>query len=303
MNPISNSTSKFNAGRMYVLSKIEVLKELVKFRLTLFVVISSVVGYLMALQGPLEIKQLIFLACGGFLITGAANTLNQIFEREYDALMTRTAVRPLPTGRIEPTEAIIWAGIMAVSGILFLALFNYLTAILGAASLAIYAFIYTPLKRITPLSVAVGAIPGALPSMIGCIALEGKLSLLSLTLFGIQFFWQFPHFWSIGWLGFDEYKKAGFNIMPLPSSERDHSIGMYSMIYALFLIPISLLFVFNPMVSNVAIVLLCLAALGFAYAAWQLFKFNDIAHARKLLFASLIYLPFIQIVLLIDKWI
>jgi len=303
MNPISNSASKFNLGRVYILSKIEVLKELVKFRLTLFVVISSIVGYLMALQGPLEVKQLIFLACGGFLITGAANTLNQIIEREYDALMTRTAVRPLPTGRIELTEAIIWAGLMGVSGILFLALFNYLTAILGAASLIIYAFIYTPLKRITPLSVAVGAIPGALPSMIGCIALEGTLSLLSLTLFGIQFFWQFPHFWSIGWLGFDEYKKAGFNIMPLPSNERDRSIGMYSMIYALFLIPISLLFVINPMVSNPAIGLLCLAALGFAYAAWQLFKFNDMAHARKLLFASLIYLPFIQIVLLIDKWI
>lgn len=303
MNPVSNSESKFNIGRLYIFSKIEVLKELVKFRLTLFVVISSIVGYLMALQGPLEIKQLFFLACGGFLITGAANTINQILEREYDALMARTATRPLPTGRIELSEAIIWAGLMAISGILFLALFNYLTAILGAASLIIYAFIYTPLKRITPLSVAVGAIPGALPSMIGCIALEGKLTLLSMTLFGIQFFWQFPHFWSIGWLGFDEYKKAGFNIMPLPSNERDHSIGMYSLIYALFLIPISLLFVLNPMVSNVAIGFLCIGALSFAFAAWGLFKHNDIVHARKLLFASLIYLPFIQIVLLLDKWI
>ena len=303
MNPISNSESKFNLGRVYLLSKIDVLKELVKFRLTLFVVISSIVGYLMALKGPLESMQLVFLACGGFLITGAANTLNQILEREYDALMTRTANRPLPTGRIDTTEAIIWAGIMAVSGILFLALFNYLTAILGAASLIIYAFIYTSLKRVTPLSVAVGAIPGALPSMIGCIALEGRLTLLSLTLFGIQFFWQFPHFWSIGWLGFDEYKKAGFNIMPLPSNERDHSIGMYSTMYALFLIPISLLFVFNPLVSNVAIALLCAGGLGFAFCGWQLFKYNDIAHARKLLFASLIYLPFIQIILLLDKWI
>lgn len=286
-----------------LLAKIDDLKQLVKFKLTLFVVISSLVGYLLALNSPLNWINLVYLCLGGFFITGASNTLNQILERDYDALMVRTALRPLPQGRMEITEAIVWAGLMAVSGIFLLALFNQLTAILGASSLIIYAFIYTPLKRITPLSVAVGAVPGALPAMIGCIALEGKISLLSITLFGIQFFWQFPHFWSIGWLGFDEYKKAGFNIMPLPSKDRDHSIGMYSMIYALFLIPISLLFVFNPAVSNIAITLLCLAALGFAYAAYYLFKKNDQIAARKLLFASLMYLPFIQIVLLVDKWV
>lgn len=305
MNNLSENTTKtktLSLGIQFLVSKIDDLKQLVKFRLTLFVVISSIVGYLMALTGTLELMQLFYLACGGFLITGAANTLNQILEKDYDALMQRTASRPLPTGRMEVTEAIIWAGLMAVIGILFLALFNLFTAILGATSLVIYAFIYTPLKRITPLSVAIGAIPGALPSVIGCIALEGKLTLLSITLFGIQFFWQFPHFWSIGWLGFDEYKKAGFNIMPLPSHERDRSIGMYSMIYALFLIPISLLFVLNPSVSNGAIGLLCIAAFAFAYAAWELFKYNDMAHARKLLFASLMYLPFIQITLLLDKW-
>lgn len=283
-------------------SKIDDLKQLVKFGLTSFVVISSLVGYLLASTGPIHLLQLIYLTLGGFLITGSANTLNQIIERDYDALMVRTAKRPLPAGRMDLTEAIIWAGIMGISGILFLALFNLMTAILGAASLIMYAFIYTPLKRITPLSVAVGAIPGALPAVIGCFAVEGKISLLSLALFGIQFFWQFPHFWSIGWLGFDEYKKAGFNIMPLPSKERDRSIGMYSLIYALFLIPISLLFVFYPRVSNMAIIGLCVAAVFFAYAAWGLFKHNDQPHARKLLFASLFYLPFIQIILLIDKW-
>ncbi|MBL0113644.1 MAG: heme o synthase [Saprospiraceae bacterium] len=284
------------------LAKVDDLKQLVKFNLTLFVVLSSVVGYLLALKGPFIWYQLVFLVLGGFFITGAANTLNQILEREYDALMVRTARRPLPAGRMEVTEAILWAGVMGVSGILLLAMFNLFTALLGAASLIIYAFIYTPLKRITPLSVAVGAIPGALPAVIGCIALEGKLTLLSITLFGIQFFWQFPHFWSIGWLGFDEYKKAGFNIMPLPSKERDPSIGMYSMLYALFLIPISLMFVLSPDVSVWAIAGLCFGALGFSYAGWGLFKFNDQVHARRLLFASLIYLPFIQIILLIDKW-
>lgn len=287
----------------YIQSKFSDLMQLVKFKLTFFVVMSSVVGYLLASTGSVDIKSIIYLIFGGFFITGSANTLNQIIERDYDALMQRTANRPLPTGRMEITEAIIWAGLMGIGGILFLALFNQLTALVGAASLIIYAFIYTPLKRITPLSVAVGAIPGALPSVIGCIALEGKLTLLSLSLFGIQFFWQFPHFWSIGWLGFDEYKKAGFNIMPLPSPVRDQSIGMYSMIYALFLVPISLLFVFNPHVSTGAVIGLCIAALGFSYAAWGLFKFNDQPHARKLLFASLIYLPVIQFILLIDKWI
>ena len=298
---LNKSTTSLNFG--FVLSKIQDLKQLVKFNLTFFVVLSSVVGYLMAATGPVNLISVFYLICGGFFITGSANTLNQIIERDYDALMKRTSNRPLPAGRMELTEAIIWAGLMGIGGIFFLALFNQLTAILGASSLIIYAFIYTPLKRITPLSVAVGAIPGALPAMIGCIALEGKLTLLSLTLFGIQFFWQFPHFWSIGWLGFDEYKKAGFNIMPLPTTERDHSIGMYSLIYALFLVPISLLFVFYPKVSTGAIIGLCIAALGFGYAAWGLFKYNDQAHARKLLFASLIYLPTIQIILLIDKWI
>ncbi|MEP7320616.1 MAG: heme o synthase [Saprospiraceae bacterium] len=286
-----------------LVAKVSDLKQLVKFNLTFFVVFSSVVGYLLASSGQIYFKNILYLVCGGFFITGAANTLNQILEREYDGLMTRTKNRPLPAGRMEVTEAIIWAGLMGIGGIFFLALFNQLTALLGAASLILYAFIYTPLKRITPLSVAVGAIPGALPAVIGCIALEGKLSILSLTLFGLQFFWQFPHFWSIGWLGFDEYKKAGFNIMPLPTQERDHSIGMYSLIYALFLVPISLLFVFYPKVSSGAIAGLCLAAFGFAYAAWGLFKYNDHIHARKLLFASLIYLPVIQIILLIDKWI
>lgn len=286
-----------------ILSKLNDLKQLVKFGLTTFVVISSVVGYLMASNGPLQFSQLFFLIAGGFFITGSANALNQIIEKDFDSLMIRTANRPLPTGRMSVTEAIIWAGCMGVGGILLLALFNQLTALLGAASLIIYAFIYTPLKRVTPLSVAVGAIPGALPAMIGCIALQGKITLLALTLFGIQFFWQFPHFWSIGWLGFDQYKMAGFNIMPLPSNERDHSIGMYSMIYALFLIPISLMFLFIPGVSNLAIGLLCLADMGFAVAAFNLFKHNDQGSARRLLFASLIYLPLIQIILLIDKWI
>lgn len=300
----NSSLLKLSAFNLYsIRAKVEDLKQLVKFNLTLFVVLSAVVGYLLASTGSMHWVELFYLICGGFLITGSSNTLNQIIEKDYDRLMLRTANRPLPAGRMEVTEAIIWAGSMGVGGIFFLALFNQLTAVLGAASLIIYAFIYTPLKRISPLSVAVGAIPGALPSMIGCIALEGKISLLSITLFGIQFFWQFPHFWSIGWLGFDEYKKAGFNIMPLPSKERDHSIGMFSMIYALFLIPISLLFIFYPPVSSTAILGLCLAAIGFTFAAWGLFTYNDQAHAKKLLYASLIYLPTIQIILLIDKWI
>ncbi len=283
-------------------AKLVDLGQLVKHKLTFFVVLSSVVGYLLAATGEIHWLQVVLLALGGFMITGSANALNEIIEKDYDAMMTRTAGRPLPAGRMEVTEAVIWAGIMGVAGILLLAFFNLITAVLGAASLILYAFIYTPLKRITPLSVAVGAIPGALPAMIGCIALEGKITLLSITLFGIQFFWQFPHFWSIGWLGFDEYRKAGYKLMPLPSKERDHSIGMYSMIYALFLIPISLMFLFYPGVSNYAVAGLCLAAFGYALAAWGLFIHNDLARARKLLFASLFYLPIIQIILLTDKW-
>lgn len=176
--------------------------QLVKFRLTLTVVFSSLMAYWIAL--PLDRSygyRLFSFLLGGFLITAAANVLNQVLEKNHDALMSRTLNRPLPSGRMNDSDAILIAGIMSVLGLILLATLNLWSSLLGAVSLLIYAFIYTPLKRISSFAVFVGAIPGALPVLIGTIAAQGYLSTLGLCLFAIQFFWQFPHFWAISWLG------------------------------------------------------------------------------------------------------
>jgi len=181
--------------------------ELVKVRLTTLVVFSAVMSYLIAAGIQVRALPVLILCLGGFLVAGAANALNQILERDYDKLMERTAGRPLASGRMTASLALVIAGFMLLIGLVALALFNPITAFLGMLSFIIYAFIYTPLKRYTTASVAIGAIPGALPVLIGWVAFEGTISWMAIVLFGIQFLWQFPHFWAIGWLSFDQYQK------------------------------------------------------------------------------------------------
>lgn len=200
---------------------------LVKLRLNLTVVFSSVVAYMIAAGEQSSWLAVGILALGGFWVTGAANALNQVLEKDFDKQMKRTADRPLASGRMKMGEAVLAAGFMSLLGVSLLALFNPWTAFLGTLALVSYAFIYTPMKRVGPEAVIIGAVPGALPTLIGCTAAQGELSWLGVALFVAQFLWQFPHFWSIGFLGYDDYHKAGYQLVPHKAGAPDWaSVGL-----------------------------------------------------------------------------
>lgn len=275
---------------------------LFKFKLSLLVVFSAGITYIIAAKDSLNFIDTLLFCLFGFLITGAANSLNQVLEREYDRLMTRTANRPLATERMSVSEAVLLAGISSVIGILGLAIFfNQLSGVLGAVSLISYAFVYTPMKRVSPAATWIGAVPGALPILIGWTAATGNLSGNAWFLFAIQFFWQFPHFWAIAWVSFDDYSKAGFYL--LPSNEidgRNRSTALQCMVYALVLIPNSFLGYYYEY-SVLAIAVTVLAAIFYSYMAFLLYTNLDKNAAKKLMFASFIYLPIVQMTLLLDS--
>ena len=274
---------------------------LIKFKLNITVVISAVFAYFIALNGTVNWFSVMILTAGGFFVTGAANAFNQVLERDYDILMTRTENRPLATGKMNPTEAILAAGLMCLLGVSLLAMFNPLTAVLGMISMILYAFVYTPLKRVSPIAVMVGAIPGALPTMIGAVADTGHLTQLAIILFSLQFFWQFPHFWAIAWLADEDYKKAGFNLLPSTSGQLDSSIGMQAFVYALFLIPIGILPFMLHLVGIYAAISIVVLSLVYAYYGWQLYKKCSREAARSLMFCSFFYLPLALLVMVLDK--
>lgn len=287
--------------RSLIGQKIQDYKQLVKLRLNLTVVFSSIMAYLISASGSISWTAVVILGLGGFLVTGAANTLNQVLEKDFDKLMKRTAGRPLAAGRMTISEAVMAAGFMSLFGITFLALFNPWAAFLGMLALVSYAFVYTPMKRISPVAVLIGAIPGALPVLIGSVAAQGGLTTLGWVLFGIQFLWQFPHFWAIGWLGFDDYKKAGYRLLPSKNGERDRNVGLQSFLYAVYLLPVSVMpFVIGVtgMWSAIAIVV---AGIAYAYFGWKLYKRCDRKAALQLMIASLVYNPLTLILLFIDK--
>lgn len=274
---------------------------LVKLRLSLTVVFSSVMAYLIASELMFNWVAVAVLALGGFLVTGAANILNQVMEKDFDRLMSRTADRPLAAGRMEISEAVMAAGLMSMFGITLLALFNPWTAFFGTLALLSYAFLYTPLKRLTPAAVFVGAIPGALPMLIGCVAAQGELSLLALSLFGIQFFWQFPHFWAIGWLGFEDYSKAGYKLVPSKNGKPDGNIAVQSFIYTLFLLPVSLLPFYLGTTGWISGIIVGVMGLGYTYFAFNFYRVQDRNTALRLMFYSFCYIPVSLIVLFADK--
>lgn len=271
---------------------------LVKFRLNLLVVFTSGIGYVIGSGEYFTWSGLLLLSLGGFLITGAANALNQVLEKEYDKMMPRTSNRPLPTGRMTVSTAVLAAGFMSLLGILFLAIFNPLTALIGTISLILYAFVYTPVKRISSVAVTVGAISGALPPMIGWVAATGTLGSEAIILFAIQFFWQFPHFWAIGWLQHDAYKKAGYHLLPSKGG-RDKSSALHCLIYAIFLIPISLFVGWVGMVSWLVVGIITATALYYIYYAWKFYQTCTMDAAKKLMFSSFFYLPIVMIALLL----
>lgn len=279
------------------------LATLFKLRLGFFVVVSAVLGWYMA-EDAMDLSTLLRLAGGGYLLTGASNGLNQIYERRTDGLMARTANRPLPTGRLSTAAALTASLLAGMIGLACLFSFNLLTGLLGLLALVSYAFVYTPLKARTALSVFVGAIPGALPPMIGYVAATGDFGIEPGTLFAVQFMWQFPHFWAIAWVAHDDYAKAGFRMLPFASGRTRRSAWTI-LTYTAFCIPASLLpwALPNgaPMVGNVALAVAVATGLFFLVPAWRLYRSLDVADARKLMFASFIYLPVVQLTYVLDK--
>jgi len=275
---------------------------LVKFKLTLLVLFSAVMSYAIVCGGKVEWPMMALLAFGGFMVTGAANALNQVLEREYDRLMPRTANRPVATGRMSISTAVLLAGLMAMIGITVLSFLHPIAGFLGTLSLISYAFVYTPLKRSTPLSVVVGAIPGALPLIIGCVVQEGTISPVAMMLFSLQFLWQFPHFWAVAWLADEDYKKAGFFLLPSRNGEKDQTTGLLSFGFCLLMIGNAVLAWYLGYVGFWATAILVVLNVYWAWLCWGLYKQCSREAARKQMFMSFLHLPVSLIVLLMDKF-
>ncbi len=285
----------------YLKSKVTDYNQLVKFRLTFLVVFSSVITYLTASSGAINWFEVVMLSLGGFLVTGASNGINQVIEKDFDKLMVRTANRPVATNRMSVSEASIISLLMGVSGVFLIHQYlNPLSGWLALGALMSYAFIYTPLKRVSPVSVFVGAFPGAIPTLLGWVAYTGTIDIPAIILFGVQFFWQFPHFWSIAWILDEDYKRAGFKMLP-STPGRDKGTALQTLTFSLALIPIGML-PYQFGVSGISSAIVgALGGLMLSYYSFRLFKTCEIADAKKLMFASFVYLPMVQLGYLIDK--
>ncbi len=278
-------------------------KQLTKFGLSVSVVISSVAGYLLAID-EVNYKILFLLIFGGYCMVGASNAYNQIIEREPDAIMPRTQNRPLPAKRMTVNMAMSIAVILTLLGIISLYSINPKTAMFSAISVFLYTSAYTPLKPVTSLSVFVGAIPGAIPFMLGWVAATNNFGIETGILFMIQFFWQFPHFWAIGWLQFEAYKKAGFNMMP--TGEKNKKATKLIISYTILMIIASILPVFRKTGKLYILPLTAVIILGLGlvmlYYGFKLHKNQDDKTARKLMLSSVLYITLIQIIFVIDKF-
>jgi protoheme IX farnesyltransferase len=275
--------------------------QLLKPNLSFMVVFSSVIGYLLAPGTSFELNSIVALFAGGILVTGGANTINQIMEREGDKMMQRTMYRPIPDGRMGLTEAWIIAIVAGLAGVLLLGyVFNPLTGFLSLLSLLLYGFAYTPMKRVHPVAVFIGAIPGALPPLLGWVAATGILGVGGWILFLIQFFWQFPHYWAIGWVGYDEYKKAGISM--LPSQERSSKFtALQCMFYSIVLVPMAVMPAVIGMTGNIGMWVSIACGAFYFYSSVVFYIHNDYKTAKRVMYASFIYLPVVLLALLFDK--
>ena len=281
---------------------IKSLYDLTKFRLSLSVVFSSFISYMLGYK-EFDIKVLALLMFGGFFVVAASNIYNQIIEKDLDALMVRTKNRPLPTNKISVNTALVLAVLSTIIGLFMLYMINSKVALLAAVSIFLYTSVYTPLKLVTPLSVFVGAIPGALPFMLGWVAATGEIGIEAIMLFLMQFFWQFPHFWSIGWMQHKDYENAGFKM--LPTGKKDRSTTSQILFYSTWAVLMSIVPAFNLtgdlFLSIYGLVIVLLIGLVLIYYAVKLFNDNTDLNAKKLMLASVSYLTLMQIVLLFDK--
>ena len=276
--------------------------KLIKTRLTFLVVFSASISFLIGSRANGHVIWIdwVKLIVGGFLVTAAANSFNEIIEKDLDKLMKRTMDRPIPSGKMTTGQALVLGLGMGMTGTYLLGSLNLLTGLLSVFSILLYAFAYTPLKRVSPIAVFVGAIPGALPPLIGYVAAQvhGRIDEIAIILFSIQFIWQFVHFWAIAWVLDDDYKLAGFRL--LPSGKRDLTSAIITFIFAIVMVPVSLL----PTIYGYGgywvggVSLIC--SLIFLYQAFMLLRTRQIPEARKLMFGSFFYLPLVQIMFLVD---
>ena len=279
-------------------------KEITKARLAISVVFSSLAGYLLA-PVSFNIISLLLLAFGGYCMVGASNAYNQIIEKDLDVLMNRTKNRPIPSGRMSVNKALTVAIVLTILGLVSLYYLNAKTAMFGAISIFLYTSVYTPLKTITPLAVFVGAFPGAIPFMLGWVAATNEFGIEPGTLFMIQFFWQFPHFWALGWMLDDDYKKGGFKM--LPTGKKDTGTVVQIIMYTIWMMVISIIPVFgitgNLTLSIPAAIIVFIMGLVMLFFAFQLYENRDNSSAKKLMLASVSYITLMQIVYVIDKFI
>ncbi|MCK0192179.1 heme o synthase [Arenibacter sp. F20364] len=279
-------------------------KEITKARLAVSVVFSSIAGYFL---GAVEINfsSVLLLAFGGYCMVGASNAYNQVIEKDLDALMSRTKNRPIPAGRMSVSIAMTIAVIMTILGIVALYFLNPKTAMFGAISIFLYTSVYTPLKTKTPLAVFVGAFPGAIPFMLGWVAATDNFGIEPGTLFMIQFFWQFPHFWALGWMLDEDYKKGGFKM--LPTGKKDKGTALQIIMYTVWMMIISVIPVFGftgrLQLSVVAAIIVFLMGTVMLFFAFRLYEKRDNVSARKLMLASVSYITLMQLVYVIDKFI
>jgi len=288
-------------------NKLKDYSQLAKLRLSSTVVFSALVGYLLAVD-EVDFKILLMLMVGGFLVVASSNGFNQVYEKDTDKLMDRTKQRPMPAGRMAASEGLLFSSILGLIGMVILYYINAKSAIFGAAALVLYAAVYTPLKTVSPIAVFVGAFPGAIPFMLGWVAATNEFGTEAGTLFAIQFLWQFPHFWAIAWLLDEDYKKAGIRM--LPSGMKDKKSAFQAMLYTIWLIPVSIMpFVFpyigiesKLLLSPIGALLILLMGVFLYKKSALLLKNCDQVSAKKLMLGSLIYLPAIQIIYLLDKY-
>ncbi len=286
---------------MTIGAKLKAYFELLKFRLSFLVAFSCGFGYILGSNGLMDWGHFLVICFGGFLVSGASVTINQIIEKDLDLLMTRTESRPLPTGRLSAQEAAVFAVIVGVLGISILALYtNVITTLLSILSMILYSFVYTPLKRVGAIAVFVGAIPGALPPLLGWTAATGHIGIEALIIFGIQFIWQFPHFWAIAWVADEDYKKAGFKLLP-SGGKKDLNTAIQIMIYTLFLIPLGLLPAKFGITGIDSAILVTVCGVLFLSQTFALMKNGTRKSALRIMFGSFLYLPIVQIAYLLDK--
>jgi protoheme IX farnesyltransferase len=281
-------------------------KAITKAGLAVSVLFSSIAGYLLGFDKdhPFQWSVLAILAIGGYCMVGASNAFNQVIEKDLDVLMDRTKNRPVPSGRMSSSSALIIASLLTIIGISLLYYINPKSAMFGAISIFLYTSVYTPLKTMTPLSVFVGAFPGAIPFMLGWVAATNNFGIEAGTLFLIQFFWQFPHFWAIGWFLYEDYEKAGFFM--LPTGKKDKSTALQTILYTVWLMVASLLPVLGYtgklFLSPIAGVLVFLLGLWMLFYAVKLYKLRTSKAARTLMLVSVSYITLLQIVYIIDKF-